>query len=86
MSDIGLTNIVAGHHSAEALDVENFEKMNGAVELQKSEIRHRIMVIKINKLYRRGMEEDVLYDSVRGVWRASLKRVKTVDYVFGVYL
>ena len=85
MSDIGLTNIVAGHHSAEALDVENFEKMNGAVELKKSEIRHRIMVIKINKLYRRGMEEDVLYDSVRGVWRASLKRVKTVDYVFGVY-
>ena len=30
VSDIGLTNIVAGHHSAEALDVENFERINGA--------------------------------------------------------
>lgn len=55
MSDIGLTNIVAGHHSAEALDVESFEKIYGAVELQESDIRHRIMVIKINKLYQRGM-------------------------------
>lgn len=55
------------------------------MDLQETDIKHIIMVIKINKLYQRGMAEDVLYDSVRGVWRASLNRVKTVDYVFGVY-
>ena len=32
VSDIGLTNIVAGHHSVEALNVENFERINGAVD------------------------------------------------------
>lgn len=85
VSDIGLTNIVAGHHSSEALDVNDFEKMNGAVELKETDIRHKIMVIKINRLYHRGMSGDVLYDSVRGIWRASLSRVRTVDYVFGVY-
>lgn len=85
VSNIGLTNIVAGHHSVEALNVDAFEKINGAVELQESDIRHKIMVIKINRLYQRGMAEDVLYDSVRGVWRAALSRVKSVDYVFGVY-
>ena len=63
----------------------HFEKANGAEELQENDIKHRIMVIKINRLYHRGMPERDLYDSVRGVWRASLSRVRTVEYVFGVY-
>ena len=43
------------------------------------------MVIKINQLYQREMDEKILYNSVRGIWRASKERVKTVEYVFGVY-
>ena len=85
VSDAGLTNIVAGHHSAEALSVDEFQRINGAVELEEKDIRHRILVIKINRLYQRGMDEKVLYDAVRGVWRASKEKVKTVEYVFGVY-
>ena len=26
-----------------------------------------------------------MYESVRGIWRASLERVQSVEYVFGVY-
>lgn len=85
ISDIGLANIVSGHHSSEALSVEEFERIYGAEELQESDVKHKVLVIKINRLYKRGMDSDVLYDSVRGVWRASLNRVQTVDYVFGVY-
>lgn len=81
----GLTNIVAGHHSAEALSVEEFEMQNGAEELSASDIRHNILLIKINRLYHRGMTTDELYDVVRGVWRISKDRVKTIQYVFGVY-
>ncbi|WP_242964431.1 GIY-YIG nuclease family protein [Eubacterium sp. An3] len=40
ISDIGLSNIVSGHHSSEALSVEEYEKEYGAVELQQSDIRH----------------------------------------------
>ncbi|CAI3488408.1 hypothetical protein CIRMBP1210_02008 [Enterococcus cecorum] len=43
------------------------------------------MVIKSNQLYQREMDEKLLYNSVRGIWRASKERVKTVEYVFGVY-
>ena len=85
ISDIGLTNIVSGHHSSEALSVEEYEKEYGAVELEQSDIRHKILVIKINKLYKRGMDAKTLYDTVRGVWRASMNRVKQVEYVIGVY-
>ena len=80
-----LTNIVSGHHSSEAITVDDYEMIHGAEELFPEQIQHRILVIKINKLYRRDMSSDELYDAVRGVWRASLKRVKRVDYVFGVY-
>lgn len=85
IGDVKLTNIVAGHHSAEALSVEDYESIYGAVELTEDDIKHRILVIKINRLYQRNMDPDALYDSVRGVWRASKEKVKTVDYVFGVY-
>lgn len=85
ISNIQLTNIVAGHHFSEALSVEDFEKIYGAEELHENDIHHKILVIKINKLYRRNMSPDELYDSVRGIWRASITNVQNVEYVFGVY-
>lgn len=85
ISDIGLTNIVAGHHSPEALSVEDFEKTHGAEELREEDIKHNILVIRINQLYRRNMTQYELYECVRGIWKASMKRVESVDYVFGVY-
>lgn len=85
VSDTKLANIVAGHHSQEALTVEEFEMLNGAEELNEDDIKHKILIIKINQLYRRNMSDDELYDTVRGVWRASMKRVQSIDYVFGVY-
>ena len=84
-SDIKLTNIVAGHHSSAALSVEDFESIHGAIELSEDDIKHRILIIKINRLYQRNMDDNTLYDSIRGVWRASLTKVRTIDYVFGVY-
>ncbi|WP_349274708.1 hypothetical protein [Enterococcus cecorum] len=39
------------------------------MELTEQDIKHRIMVIKINQLYQRGMAEKILYNSVRGIWR-----------------
>ena len=81
----GLTNSVSGHHAAEALSVEDFEKIYGAEELREQDIKHKILVIKINRLYRRNIPSDELYHSVRGSWRASMKSVQSVEYVFGVY-
>lgn len=85
VGEIKLTNIVAGHHSAEALSVEDYERIHGAQELTEDDIKHRILVIKINKLYQRNMDDDALYNSVRGVWRASIEKARAVQYVFGVY-
>lgn len=82
-----LTNIVAGHHVHEALTVEDFELLYGAECLKPEDIRHNILVIKINKLYHRNMTSKEMYDAVRGHWRASLNTIKRkqIKYVFGVY-
>lgn len=82
-----LTNEVSGHHVHESLSVEEFELQYGAVPLEAEDIKHSILVIKINKLYRKGMSQAELYDSVRGYWAASLKSIEArkVEYVFGVY-
>lgn len=87
MQNIQLTNEVAGQHVHESITVEAFERQYGAVPLQKKDIKHSILVIKINKLYRRDMGAAELYDTVRGYWAASLKSIKArkVEYVFGVY-
>lgn len=87
LPDILLTNEVPGHHIHESLTVEEFELMYGAVPLKEDDIKHSILVIKINKLYRRDMSKAELYDAVRGFWKASLKSIETrkVEYVFGVY-
>ncbi len=85
--DMKLTNEVSGHHVHEALSVEEFELLYGATPLQMEDIKHGILVIKINKLYRRDMGDDELYDAVRGYWKASLNSIKSrnIEYVFGVY-
>ncbi len=85
VGDERLTNIFSGHHSAEALTVEEYERINGAVELEEKDIKHRILVIKINMFYDRDLNDKELYDAVRGIWRISKERAKTIEYVFGVY-
>lgn len=82
-----LTNIVSGHHVHEGLTVEEFERNYGAKCLTMADIKHNILVIKINKLYKRGMTEKELYEAVRGFWRASIENIKynKIEYVFGVY-
>lgn len=87
MPQFHLTNEVSGHHVRGSMTVEEFELQYGAIPLEEKDIKHSILVIKINKLYKRDMTADKLYDTVRGFWSASLNSIRTrkVKYVFGVY-
>ena len=80
-----LTNLVSGHHSEGCLLTEDIERFYGATQLSFEDFKHKILVIKINKLYDQNMSYPELYDIVRGIWRADLNRVRQVQYVLGVY-
>ena len=86
-SKIKLSNIVSGHHVHESLTVEYFEMLYGAKCLCEDDIRHSILVIKINKLYHREMTAKELYEATRGIWVVSLNSIKKrkVQYVFAIY-
>lgn len=85
ISKDSLTNIVSGHHSDGCLRTEVIEQIYGAEQFSFDDFKHKILIIKINKLYNRGMTSSELYDIVRGIWRADLNRVRQVQYVLGVY-
>lgn len=80
-----LTNIMAGHHSHGCLTVEEIEQEYGAVSLTPEDFKHKLLVIKVNKLYNRHMPNSEIYDIVRGIWNANIIRAMQVDYVLGVY-
>ena len=54
-------------------------------KLSEVDIKHRILVIKINQRYKDNISDIDLYNAVRGIWKASKSRAETMDYVFGVY-
>ena len=56
-----------------------------SAELAPEDIKHHIMVIKVNQRYEENMDPDALYSVVRGIWKASKKRAQKVEYAFGVY-
>lgn len=85
ISNVQLSNIVAGHHTMGCFDVKEIEKIYGAELLTLEDLRHRILIIKVNKLYYRNMSSDEIYDIVRGVWRANINKAEQVEYVLGVY-
>ena len=46
VNNIKLTNIVSGHHSSEALTVEEFEQIYGAIELTEQELSITLWLLK----------------------------------------
>lgn len=85
ISPEALTNIVSGHHSSGCLTVEEIEREYGAVPLERKDLCHKILIIKVNKLYSHNMTNEEIYDVVRGVWRADINKAQQVEYVLGVY-
>lgn len=83
--EYSLCNIVSGHHSKGCIKAERFEKIFGAQQLALDDVKHRVLVIKVNKSFNYNMKNEEVYNIVRGLWRARLERAKKTDYVFAVF-
>lgn len=85
LSNDTLTNILSGHHTHACLTAEEIERQYGAKPLNPEDLAHKLLVIKVNKSYKRNMSPEETYDIVRGVWSANINRAQQSDYVLGVY-
>ncbi len=82
-----LTNQIRGHKSGEygKIEVSMLDARYNAESISLEEIRHNVMMIRINNLYRNDLTEVELYDITRGYWRLNPKQAEKVEYVLAVY-
>lgn len=78
-----LTNRVAGHH-ATSLGRIGSQELIAMLTAKPVEVRHKALLITINKLYRSDMTAEELYEVTRGVWKIGPKRAQA-EYAIAVY-
>ncbi len=80
---VDLTNIVSGHFSLEWIEkTENIESIYAAEPLDPQKIKHKLLVININKTY---LEEESIYEATRKRWVVGPERANKVDYIISEY-
>lgn len=82
-----LTNQKRGYESGTygKIEVSALEARYSGEELSPDDIKHNLMLIRINRVYRNDMTPYELYEGTRGYWKLSLDSAEKVDYVLSVY-
>jgi hypothetical protein len=78
-----LTNRVPGSHGTSFGRIDSQEAID-MLSAKPVEVRHKVLLITINKLYRSDMTPEELYAATRGVWVIGPKR-EQVDYAIAVF-
>jgi uncharacterized protein len=60
------------------------KELNTHINPKEANITERVLLIRINQLYRSGMDADSLYDATRGVWVIGPRRERA-EYAFSVF-
>ncbi len=78
-----LTNRVAGHHGRSFGRIGSRELIQ-MLQAKPVTVRHKALLITINRLYRSNMSEEELYEATRGIWVVGPRR-KEAEYGMAVY-
>jgi len=78
-----LTNAVRGWESGKVgrMPLTELVSLYGATPV---DVVHSSLLIRINRLYRNGMEQTDLYEATRGIWKLGSKRA-SARYAFSVF-
>jgi len=79
-----LTNIVSGLHSWDRgiKTVNEIEAFYAAKPIYNKDIKHKILIININKTYKPGVSP---YDATRKSWRLNIDRAKNAEFIISEY-
>lgn len=78
-----LTNEARGHGSKYGARA-SVEEVIATLDSKPARIRHPVLLININRLFRYGMTTLELYDATRSAWKLGVKR-EAVEYALSVY-
>ncbi len=79
-----LTNLQSGHHSSE-FGIMTTDEINSMYDAEELAAHDPIMLVNINKLYRRDMTQVELYEATRSSWVIGKKRREDTKYAISVY-
>ena len=79
-----LTNIVSGHNSWDRgiKTVNEIEALYAAKPIYNKDIKHKILIININKTYKPGVSP---YDATRKSWKLNIDRAKNAEFIISEY-
>jgi len=78
-----LTNLQGGHYSSD-FGLQTTDEISGMYEAEELSTKEDVLLININKLYRRDMTEKELYDATRASWVLG-ERKKKAKYAIPTY-
>jgi uncharacterized protein len=79
-----LTNQMAGHHESSFGRITS-QRAISMLTAKKVDVKHKAILITINKLYRSDMSPEELYETTRGIWRVNEKNMNKVEYALALY-
>jgi len=79
----GLANQIRGQHP-DHLGRMRLEEVMAIHQRRPAKIEHKVILIRINRLYHYGMSPMELYDATRGTWVVGERRTQA-EYAFAVY-
>ncbi len=77
-----LTNVVRGHFSKTG--IADLEELKIKYEPEDAFFKESALLININRLYKRGMPQNDIYEAVRKHWRIDLDRARSIKLVCAV--
>ena len=77
-----LTNIVKGH--SKGTGIADLEELKIKYEAEDAVFTKNAVLININKLYKRGMSDNEIYEATRKHWKIDIKKAKEIKLVCSV--
>ena len=78
-----LLNRVAGHHDRSFGRIASMELIQ-MLSAKPVVVRHKALLITVNRIYRSNMSNEELYEATRGIWKLGSRR-EHAEYVMAVY-
>jgi uncharacterized protein len=79
-----LTNAVAGYHESSFGRITS-QRVISMLTAKKIDVKHKAILITINKLYRSDMSKEELYETTRGIWKVGETNRSKVEYALTLY-
>jgi uncharacterized protein len=79
-----LTNLMAGHHEGSFGRITS-QRVISMLTAKKVKVKHKAILITINKLYRSDMSPEELYEVTRGIWKVGEINRNKVEFAMALY-